>query len=266
MPRDATGISAGPPRAPTRAMRVIEALALQPHGLALADLGRSLGLPKTSLFSMLRALESEAYVENAGGVYRLGPSALRLGALIGGGDTLERKLSPLLAPVVAKAGETVLLAVPTEDHREVRYIAIADGPQAVRYAATIGLRRPLYCTASGRAVLAFSDPAIVRDYLAHAPRPQHTPQTATSKAALLDIIAEVRRAGVAETRDQMFVGLWGFGAPVFDAQRNVVASLMIAAPADRARRKRAVLVAAVREGGEEMSRVLGLSGEYIAAR
>jgi IclR family pca regulon transcriptional regulator len=112
-------------------------------------------------------------------------------------------------------------------------------------------------------VLAFSDPAIVRDYLARAPRPQHTPHTATSKAALLDIIAEVRRAGVAETRDQMFIGLWGFGAPVFDAQHHVVASLMIAAPADRARRKRAVLVAAVRQGAEEMSRVLGLSGEYI---
>ena len=120
MPRDATGISAGPPRAPTRAMRVIEALAVRPDGLALAELGRDLGLPKTSLFSMLRALESEAYVENAGGVYRLGPAALRLGALIGGGDTLERKLSPLLAPVVKKAEETVLLAVPTEDHREVR--------------------------------------------------------------------------------------------------------------------------------------------------
>ena len=31
-------------------------------------------------------------------------------------------------------------------------------------------------------------------------------------------------------------------------------------------RKRAALVAAVRDGAEEMSRVLGLSGEYIAAR
>lgn len=247
-------------------MRVIEALAVQPDGLTLADLGRGLGLPKTSLFSMLRALQREAYVENAGGVYRLGPATLRLGALIGGGDTLERKLSPLLAPVVAKAQETVLLAVPTEDHLEVRYIAIADGPQAVRYAATIGLRRPLYCTASGRAVLAFSDPAIVRDYLARAARPAHTPHTATTRAALLDIIAEVRSTGVAETRDQMFMGLWGFGAPVFDAQRTVVASLMIAAPVDRARRKRAVLVAAVRDGAQEMSRVLGLSGAYIASR
>ena len=195
-------------------MRVIEALAVQPGGLALADLGRSLGLPKTSLFSMLRALEGEAYVENVGNVYRLGPAALRLGALIGGGDTLERRLSPLLAPVVKKAEETVLLAVPTEDHREVRYIAIADGPQAVRYAATIGLRRPLYCTASGRAVLAFSDPAILRDYLAQAPRPQHTPHTATSKAALLDIIAEVRRAGVARRATRVFMGLWARRAGV----------------------------------------------------
>jgi len=247
-------------------MRVIEALATRPDGLALAELGRILDLPKTSLFSMLRALESEAYVETVGGVYRLGAAALRQGALIGGGDTLERKLSPLLAPIVAKAEETVLLAVPTEDHREVRYVAIADGPQAVRYAATIGLRRPLYCTASGRAVLAFSEPDIIRDYLARAPRPQLTPHTTTAKAALLDIIAEARRAGVVETRDQMFVGLWGFASPVFDARRAVVASLMIAAPADRARRKRAALVAAVREGAEEMSRVLGLSGEYIAAR
>lgn len=246
-------------------MEIIAALARRPDGASLASLSRDLALPKTSLFNLLRALEHDSYVVNSRGAYRLGAATLRLGSMISGSEPSWRKIGVLLPGLAARCGETALLAVPTEDRQEVLYVDIADGPEAIRFAAVVGTRRPLYSTAAGRIVLAFSDDTFVQAYLAAARRRAYTPRTTTDRQALRKAIDDVRRNGVAETRDQSVVGLWGFGAPVFDARHQLVAAVMIAAPAERARLKRPQLVASLRRAGEEMSRILGLTGAYIDA-
>jgi DNA-binding IclR family transcriptional regulator len=247
-------------------MGVIEALACAPDGLSLAVLSRDLDLPKTSLFSLLRALEEDGYVVNASGAYRLGMATIRLGSMITGGVPQLRRIGALLPTLVARCGETALLAVPTEDGREALYVDIVDGPEAIRFASAIGTRRPLFCTAAGRVMLAFGDPARTRAYLGKARLVAFTPHTTIDKDALHKLIDNVRRRGVAESRDQVSVGVWGFGAPVFDANRNLVAAVMIAAPTDRAKHNHTHLVACIRSAGEEMSRLLGLVGDYIIVR
>ncbi|MGL1659496.1 IclR family transcriptional regulator domain-containing protein, partial [Vibrio parahaemolyticus] len=43
----------------------------------------------------------------------------------------------------------------TDDGEEVTYIDKMESPKALRFAATIGHRRPLYCSSSGRVLLAY---------------------------------------------------------------------------------------------------------------
>ena len=62
---------AAPPRAPLRVMQVIATLAKHRDGLSLAQLSEALQLPKTSLFSLLRSLESGGYVISESGHHRL---------------------------------------------------------------------------------------------------------------------------------------------------------------------------------------------------
>lgn len=93
-----------------------------------------------------------------------------------------------------------------------------------------------------------------------------SPLSRHDKGALLKLIDNVRRRGVAESRDQVSVGVWGFGAPVFDANRTLVAAVMIAALTDRAKHNHQHLLASIRSAGEEMSRLLGLVGEYVIVR
>jgi DNA-binding IclR family transcriptional regulator len=126
----------------------------------------------------------------------------------------------------------------------------------------VGTRRPLYSTAAGHVMLAWSDDAFVRAYLAAGNRRAFTTRTTTDRQVLRQAISAARRSGIAETRDQMVVGVWAVGAPVFDAARNLAAAVMIAAPAARAKQKRAPLLAAIRAAGEEMSRILGMPGPY----
>src|SRR5438045_660146 len=61
--------------APLRVMRIVGVLASHPDGLTLAALSARTGVPKSSLFSLLRTLESGGYVEGADGIYGLGPES-----------------------------------------------------------------------------------------------------------------------------------------------------------------------------------------------
>lgn len=67
-------------------MRVLEALALEPGGITLSRLSIRLDTPKTTLLGTLRALESEAFVANADGIYHVGTAAISLAGLIGSGS------------------------------------------------------------------------------------------------------------------------------------------------------------------------------------
>ena len=69
-----------PPRAPLRVMQVIAVLARHRDGLSLAELAAALQLPKTSLFSLLRALEGGGYVMSENGHHRLGQETYSLAA------------------------------------------------------------------------------------------------------------------------------------------------------------------------------------------
>ena len=68
------------PRSILRVVQVFAKLGANPEGQTLAQLCKNLKLPKTTLFTMLKVLESAHSLTNDGGAYRLGPQAVALGA------------------------------------------------------------------------------------------------------------------------------------------------------------------------------------------
>lgn len=139
--------SSDAPKSPLRVMRVLEALASEPGGMTLSRLSIRLNAPKTTLLGTLRALESEAFVANADGIYRVGTAAISLAGLIGSGSYFPASIRVMLTDLVAKSGETGIVGVLAEDGSEVVYVDMIPSPSAIRFAADVGSRRPLYCSA-----------------------------------------------------------------------------------------------------------------------
>src|SRR2546423_244536 len=71
------------PRSVLRVMDILQALSTEPEGLTLAKLSEQLQLPKTSVFSLLKALEGGHYARGHDGRYTLGDQALKPGASLG---------------------------------------------------------------------------------------------------------------------------------------------------------------------------------------
>lgn len=250
----------GAPQSVTRLIGILDALCASAAPLSLADLSRRLATPKSSLAALLRGLADEGYVIAADGAYRLGPGAFGLGsALIEARRRLQSSdgIRDAMRRLAARSAETVLFAVGDGDGETMTYVDVIESRAAVRFSVAIGDRRPLYCTAGGRALLAAGGEPTLKAYLDRlAPSPP-TPHTEIDLHAIADAVAAARAAGVAQTIDQAAEGVTGTAAAIRDAGGGVVGALIVAAPSSRSQDRLDELARLVREEAAALSRSLG---------
>ena len=251
-----------PPRAIVRVLRVIEVLATHARRLSLAELSLTLGIPKTSLFTILKGLAQSDYVAFENETYALGPRARKLGDAIAGARSFPDCARPVLEQLAHASGETVILVTLSEDRRHVIYAIVVEADSWLRFSVKAGTRRPLSAAASGHAILSYM-PAIERDkYLQSGPFERFTAKTVATRTALGRVISKVRREGCAMTIDGTVAAATGIAAPYFDGNGAVKGSVLVAAPTARvAEREKQIKMAAMR-GAEDISRLLGYTGAY----
>jgi DNA-binding IclR family transcriptional regulator len=249
------------PRSVLRVMDILQALAAEPEGLTLATLSGELQLPKTSVFSLLRALEGGGYVHSDDGRYTLGDQALKLGASLGQARSFPKSARPVLEWLAAKTGETILLGVLSEEGHEISYVDVIESEKPLRFAVRIGNRRPLYCTAAGKALLAFLAKGFQMKYLAHTKFVKFTTDT-SSKEELTALFPEIRRRGVVVDANGIIDGATGIASPCFDDAGRASCAVAIAGPTARMIPARKSLEKLTLKAAEQISQILGYRGPY----
>ena len=252
------------PQSVSRVIAILEKLAAAPGSLSLADLSRALATPKTSLLALLRGLADAHFVVQKDGMWQLGPGAFGLGSAL-----MEARRRFATSDLVRegmrrladRTGETVLFAVRDGDGETMTYVDVIESRNAVRFAIAIGDRRPLYCTAGGRALLAACDASELSRYLAKLRPAPFTDDTETDPVRLGAAVAAARHQGAAQTVDQAADGVTGTAAAIRDASARTLGAIVVAAPTSRLGERRehqkAELVALVRTEAEMISRSLG---------
>ena len=124
----------------------------------------------------------------------------------------------------------------------------------MRFAVSVGDRRPLYCTSGGRALLADLSENELQDYLRDLKPGRLTDETEVDKERLAAIIEQTRKNGVTQTVNQAASGATGTASPIRDASGKAIGALIVAAPSSRVQ---ATLPALVREEAAIISASLG---------
>lgn len=271
--RNGTGLSASPRplrsgprgagpdgghRAANRVVDILELMAASAQGLALRDVSARLEAPKSSLLPLLRALTTRGYLaQDRAGEYRLGPSALDLGATAPGHRELIEVARPALVDLMRRTGETVFLGTLSSDRTSVVYVDKVESAHVIRYAAGVGDRRPLHATSSGKVLLAFLPAEEREEILRSLSLARHTERTVTSLPALRSSLEEIRRAGVCVTADELVAGASGIAAPVLDRYGRVAGTCAIGGPTARVRPRLPALSTEVKVTARALSMRLG---------
>lgn len=216
-----------------KALDILECLASAEWPLSAQEVAQHCSLSRPTAYRHLVTLATRDYVTTCddGRSYQVGPKVLELGK-----SFLDRLDLPELARASMRelsrtSQETVHLTV--LDGTEILYVAKVDGPQSVRMYSAIGTRNPLYCTAMGKAILAFLAPekrTALLDQTTLAPR---TANTITDRTTLYRHLELVRSQGFAIDDVEFEEGIRCLGAPIFNHTGQVTAAISISGPAYR---------------------------------
>lgn len=216
----------------SRALMLLETLRESPEGYALSVLCQRTGLPKGTAHRLLSTLVEHGFVEQDHYRYRIGVKAFVVGNAFLAHLDLRARALPHLLELRNRSGESVQLAV--LENLQVVYIERVLSHSPVAYMKSrVGAMLPAYCTALGKALLAFSPPELVQRYLDAVPLVVQTPHTITSRERLLQELESVRRHGYAVDRGEREVSVRCIAAPVFNHEGAATAAISVAGPAER---------------------------------
>jgi IclR family transcriptional regulator, KDG regulon repressor len=180
-----------------RAFAILEEVARDREGVALADLSKRVGLHNSTAFHLVKTMVSLGYIRQIKDTkrYRIGRPlfALAAGAL----DEMEMvsMATPVLQQLSLESGESSHFAVSMNNR--VVVLARTDGPGAFHLTERIGIVRPAYCTALGKIILAALRPDQLDRYLERTDLKPLTERTITDPKMFLREIEDVRGAEIA---------------------------------------------------------------------
>lgn len=240
-----------------RALMVLEYLALHEGEHGVRDLARALRFSPSTTFRLLQTLTRMGFASYNPETerYRVGMQLVQLGLAALSTFDLMRLAPQSLRALSNKTGETSFLAI-VEDG-EVVYLAKEEGRFAIQTWAQLGSRRPVHCTALGKAFLAALP---VKDAVAILERkgmPQFTQATITDLSRMLEELDAIRQRGYAVDREEVEEGLACIGAVVRDHAGAPVASVSLAGPAGRVLPHEELYGALVVQATQQLSAALG---------
>ncbi|MGG2460847.1 IclR family transcriptional regulator [Streptomyces sp. RGM 3693] len=220
MPEQTAGGDCGPLSLLEKAARVMNAFSSTEARLTLTEVVQRSGVPRSSAHRILDQLLGLRWLEREGRGYRLGMGMLELGALASHHHRLRRAALPHLHELHEATGHLVHLAV--LDDAEVVHVERIGGAADTVVPSRVGGRQPAYCTASGKAILAFSDDAVVEQVVRRGLRPR-TPRTLCRPEALRTELATARARGVAYDHEEAYRGVSCVAVPLRGSGRAIAA-------------------------------------------
>ncbi|HEY6295090.1 MAG TPA: IclR family transcriptional regulator, partial [Streptosporangiaceae bacterium] len=217
-----------------RGLAILSAFTPDRPDLGISELARKLGLTRSTTHRYVATLTTLGYLQQDDSTrkYRLGPRVLDLGFSVLGSLGLREIAAPHLRRLTDATGHTSNLAI--RDDTDVILIDRVRGLPGryhhLEFSLHVGSRIPAYCSATGKALLAFLPRPDLERILDRTDLVQRGPRTLTDRKALLAALDQVRRTGIATNDEELDNALRSIASPVLTRSGEVVAAVNVAIP------------------------------------
>ncbi|MCP8940559.1 SMP-30/gluconolactonase/LRE family protein [Alsobacter sp. SYSU M60028] len=245
-----------------KALNLIDLIAGAPGELRAQSLADHLGLPRSTVYRILNTLQQRGMVRLDPGSqgYFPGFKFLEYAEAVWPQPDLPPLAMTELRWLRELSGETTYFSVASG--LDMVIVQKAEGHAPTRPSAPLGSRRPLHCTAMGKAHLAALPHGAREQLLARIPYPRLTERTVADATQLRSQLDVFRLRGYAIDDEELSPGFRCVSAAVPGEADEVLGTLSIAGPCFRLSTERAhqlgpELAAAARRLGEAVSRRAG---------
>src|SRR5690606_25700861 len=184
-----------------RAFDILELLGARSR-VSLSDVARYLGLPRSSAHALLTTLCSRGYATYSARdrTYAIGIRAWELGQQFRAYDTIVRHAAPEMESLVENLNEICQLAV--RDGRQLVYLHKVESQQPMQLLSRPGTRLNAHASGLGKALLSALSDNEIDELYAGVELETFTPSTIRTVDDLKRELAQIRRIGIAEDREE----------------------------------------------------------------
>ncbi|MBN9091364.1 MAG: helix-turn-helix domain-containing protein [Reyranella sp.] len=209
-----------------RGLRVIRAFDKQRSAMSLSDVARATDLPKPSVRRALYTLTCLGLATSDGRTFRLTPKVMELASVYLGSNMISTVVQPACERLAEVTEQSCFAAV--LDGHDIMVIAHSMHGRPDVLAPTIGLRRPAFNTAAGRAILSQLSDEALDAWLGTLEPKGVTDFTITDKRALRQQILHVRKEGFAITAQEWRRGYHAAAVPLRRYDGVAIGALCVA--------------------------------------
>ncbi|WP_338692634.1 IclR family transcriptional regulator [Streptomyces sp. Q6] len=209
---------------------ILEAFTSDDAALSLAELVRRSGAAKATVHRLAQELVTWGLLEREGCDYRLGLRLFELGQRVHRQRILREAVQPYMEDLLLITRETIHFAI--HDSLDVVYLDKIFPHRGLNAESRVAGRLPLYCTGTGKAILAYSPPSLFVDVVRGGLKPI-TRHTVVSPGRLRAQLDRIRAEGIVLESEEIRLGYASLAVPVFAGGTTLVGALSITAPTYR---------------------------------
>lgn len=216
-----------------RAFTILEFISLRKEPVSIGEISNELGLAKSTTHRILEGMKNKNFIEqiDENEKYTIGIKAIEVGMSGLTNWNIVDVASPYIRQLAYDLNETAFLAV--YDQGEIVYVYKAEGKKAVTTNAQLGTRKPIHCTALGKAITAQFHIEEVDHLLTKKGMTRFTDKTIVDKQAYFKELSLVRQQGYALDDEEIEEGLTCFAVPLFNYTGQANAAISVAGPSAR---------------------------------
>jgi len=240
-----------------KVLKILEALHNNPSGLQLKQIAKETAINKSTAYRFLAHLQSEGYLfRDDAGAYVIGPKLSRMGSGTNFEESLRKTSRAILQDLWKATGETVNLAI--LDGQQILYLDVIESSHTFRFASEVGARRPLHCTALGKAIMSQLPVEDASELVASLTMERQTPRTLVQPAKLKKELVKTRLQGYALDDEEAVMGARCIAAPIFNANGKVIGGVSVSGPLTRITAEKVSIIGTItKEAANAISRRLG---------
>jgi len=194
--------------------------------MGVTELSARLGLPKSTTHRILATLMSRGLIEKLPHEqYALGKAIIALSQSVWVNVDIRDRAAAVARSLAEETRESVYVGVP--DQESVLYVYAVETSQRLTARTAVGDRAPFYCSAVGKAMLAFLPEEQQEAILGDGPLIACTPKTITDRVQLAEELAQVRERGYAIDDEEHEPATLCIAAPFWEAENKVAGAISI---------------------------------------
>ena len=213
----------------SKGIAILQMIADSTQPPTIPELVKASGLPRPTLYRLLKALAAEDLVHaRHNKTFAVGTRLIQLAGRALEQNDLVRIAEPELDRLCELTEETVHLAI--RSGNSVVYIMNRESPKAVRIASNVGGNLPLHSSAIGKSILANLPEDQREEIIDSLEMKQYTKFTSTDKDQLRMDLVGIRENMFATSHQETQLEVQCFASSIFDQQGMPVAGIGVSVP------------------------------------